>query len=383
VLKIVDRMILSELRGPFLFGVGLFSALTIATVVMQEALKFIIKWRLPAEMFFEFVGLAMPEFIVLSIPMGALLGALLAMGRLSSDNEIIALRASGISLYRILAPCFVAGIVLSCVTFLGNELVVPYCNNKATALRNSIITGSKGMGIRQRLSWDFYDPGSGQLQWVLVAEEMEGTTLHDVVLLYFDPVLDLGSDASSRLNNFMLEARRAEWKDDTWTFYNYRHVWLYQSESGTERAIDVADKLTLPDFNLMPESLALRQLDPYDLTILQLKRLVHDKLTVEGLSVNDKEVLDYRTTMHFKTSIPLTPLIFVIIAVPLAIIPLRSSRAMGMGLSLLIVLVYYSMFIVFQKIGTAGVLPPAIAAWTPNFLLLIVGAVLMRRRDQN
>lgn len=374
MLKTVDRLILGELWGPFLFGVGLFSLLIISTVVLQEALKFITTYQQPPSIFFQLVGYSVPQFIVLSIPMGTLLGTLLSVGRLNTDNEIIALRACGISLYRVLAPYFVVGILLSCITFLGSEIAVPYCNSKVAEIEQAVVSGAHGLGTRQRFHWPFYNPDTQQLQWVLIAGEVEDSTLSDVVLYYYD--------AKDKYSNFMVEAERAEWSGSSWTFFNMRQVKLHRSESGDEQLIMEAERAVIPDFSIIPEALKRRQKSAEDLSILQLRQVIRSKIK-EGITARDREILDYLTTLHFKLSIPLTPLFFIIIAVPMAIMPQRSSRAMGMGLALVTVLVYYSMFIVFQKAGVGGILPPAIAAWVPNAILLGVGAVLMQLREQN
>jgi lipopolysaccharide export system permease protein len=375
VLKTVDRLILRELWGPFLFGVGLFSMLVISTVVLQEALKFVSTYEQPASIFFRLVLYSMPQFIVLSIPMGVLLGTLLSVGRLNTENEIIALRACGISLYRVLAPYFVVGILLSCVTFLGSEIIVPYCNSQAVDLEKAVISGKYGLGTRQRFHWPFYNHDTGQLEWVLVAGEVEDSTLRDVVLIYFD--------AKDNYRNFMVEADRAEWRGSTWVFFKMRQVKLQRSESGDEQLIAEADRAIIPDFSIRPDVLKRRQKSSEDLNILQLSTVIRNKIKDEGLQASDREILDYRTALQFKVSIPLTPLFFIIVAVPMAIMPQRSSRAMGMGLALLTVLAYYSLFVVFQKVGVAGYLPPVVAAWIPNSILFFTGVVLLQLREQN
>lgn len=368
-------MILSELWSPLLFGVGLFSLLIVSTVVLQDALKFIQKYDLPPSMFFTLVGYAIPQFVMLAIPMGVLLGTLLSVGRLNSDNEIIALRACGISLTRILAPFVIVGLVLSCVTFLGNEQIVPHCNTQLKNIESAVITGAEGLGSRQRISWTFYNPDSGQLQWVLVAGEIEGNELSDVSLLFFDD--------QNKYNNFMIEADRAKWDDQAWTLYHMRQVMLHRREGQNEQLITEAEEFVVPGFNIAPDSMKRRMLATEDLTIRQLDQIIRDKMKEEGLAATDKEILNFATALHFKWSIPLTPLFFVLIAVPMAIMPQRSSRAMGMGLALVTILVYYSMFIICQKAGSAGVLPPPVAAWVPNGVLLVIGIVLMRMREHN
>src|SRR5436309_654077 len=109
----VDRLVLLELYAPFLFGVAMFSLLTVVAVTLQEALKFITKYNLPASELIPLVGLAAPQLVVLSIPMGTLLGTLLSAGRLNSDLEITGLRALGISLTRIMLPYLAVGLLLS------------------------------------------------------------------------------------------------------------------------------------------------------------------------------------------------------------------------------------------------------------------------------
>ena len=366
-------MLLSELMGPFLFGVGLFSLLTIATVVMNDALKFLTRYNLEPSAFFVLVGYAAPQFIVLSLPMGVLLGTLLSVGRLSSDQEIIALRACGISLYRVLAPFFIFGIVLSGITFIGNELVVPYCNTQLSEFQNNVITGAEGISNRRRMTWPIYD--HGELRWVLIADQVQGSNLDDVLLLYFDP--------EDKYANFMVEAESASWDGETWSFTNSRSVKLHRSQTGDEQLITELDEARIPDFSIVPKSLSRRKLETNDLTISQLRQVIHDRIQDEGFTANDTEIRNFVTQLHFKTSLPLTPLFFILIALPLAIMPQRSSRAMGMGMALLIVMVYYALFVVFQKLGTAGVMNPVLAAWVPNILLLVIGMELMRRREQN
>lgn len=442
-----------ELWGPFLFGVGLFSLLIISTAVMQEALRFVTRYSQPPSIFFMLVGYAMPRFVILSIPMGVLLGTLLSVGRLNTDNEIIAIRTCGISIYRVLAPYFVIGVLLSAVTFLGSEIIVPFCNNSISELKESIISGKRGLGQKlnyqqavynkqthqfqlvlvgddfgasaltdivvwhgkqvrdrvrpvlqgsnvdagareanelpgvldqdangdaplsktQRFHWPFFTQDQ-QLEWVLVAGEVKDNTLYDVTLFYFD--------AKDKYNNFLIEADRAVWSGNHWVFYNMRQVMLYRGESGDEKWNLNTEHALFPDFSIVPEALRRRLKTADDLNIIQLYQLIKGKLK-EGLAPNNPEILDYRTALHFKTSIPLTPLFFIIIALPMAIMPQRSSRAMGMGLALLTVLVYYSMYIICQKMGVAGILPPAVAAWVPNAVLLVTGLVLLRLREQN
>lgn len=369
LLRIVDRMIFKELAWPFVAGVGMFALLTIATVVLQEAARFAIRYNVPAPLFLQLFGLATPQFILLSIPMGVLLGTLISVGRLSSDNEITALRTCGVSLYRLLAPYLIVGAFLSGITLLGSEEIVPQCNSRLSELRSDIRSGKTGGAKQQRVAIPISE--AGQTRWVLVADSMEGTELKGVKLLYFD--------AKSNDRDFYITAERADWEGDNWTFYNLRQVQLKASD---EAVVLRAEKARVPGFSITPQSIGLRTKSPDDLNILQLRNLIADLLKA-GSQVADTEIRDFRTRLYFKYSIPLTPLFFIIIAVPLAIRPQRSSSTMGMGMALLIVLMYYALYTMCQKLGATGVLLPLLAGWIPNTALLVTGMALIYRRERS
>jgi lipopolysaccharide export LptBFGC system permease protein LptF len=522
VLKTIDRYLLAEFSRPLLFGVGLFSMLIIATVVLSEALRFIQRYNLPPATIFKWLALGAPEIIVLSIPMGALLGTLIAVGRLNGDHEIVALSATGTSLYRMLLPFLLTGLFLSGITILGNELIVPAARSQLVAIKNAARSGQ--LGARQeRVLIPIRE--AGELRWVLSAAELEGNTLTDIKLLYFDPrsrtndfiitastatwagnhwnFRDLrqtrvqsGSDGDEllRLNSreidipdfniqpqdlearrraaddvsaralahyiaelerraqdppvdqdeiqilvdlgreireeafkpaqpqrvivpvheggdmvwlliaddiqgaelshvklyhfeprdesrdYVITAARAVWSERRWTFYGFRKINM-DPRAGDRQVIDEGSSVQIPGFNLSPESLELRIQTAEDLDAAQLQERLAE-LRFRDDPSNQREIRDLQTRLHFKYSIPLTPMFFIFIAFPLAILPQRASNTRGMGVALLIVLGYYAMFTVFQKLGATGALPPVVAAWTPNVLLAGAGAYLMRKRQR-
>lgn len=369
MLKIVDRLVLGELRAPLVFGIGVFSLLIITTVVLQEAARFVIKYSLSTGIFIKMVALASPQFIILSIPMGVLLGTLVSVGQLSSSLQITALRACGVSLWRVLVPFFLVGVFLSGVTFFGTERIIPYCLSELKDLKNEIVSGQSGGLKQERLAFPVYD-GEG-LRWLLIAGRVEGNQLDDVKLFYFDEV-----DGD---NDFWVSAEGAEWTSDQWTFHNMRIVMLQPED---EPAVMNVVGAVVKQFTITPESLQLRAQTPDDLTIIQLSQVIADKLD-DGLKAQDREILDFKTKLNFKFSIPLTPLFFVFIAVPFGISRQRTSTQMGMGLALLVVLGYYVLYTACLKLGTVGAIPPILAAWIPNGLLLAVGLSTMLMRERN
>jgi lipopolysaccharide export system permease protein len=351
------------------------------SVALQEALKFVTKYNLPATIVGKYLLLDAPRFIMYSIPMGTLLGALLSAGRLNSDHEITGLRALGVSLYRVILPYLAVGLLLSVLTLLLSERIVPLCNSELKDMKNALLTGAGGKIQTEQVNMPFFV--NGKLQWLLVAASMDGNELHDVALIYLDPV--------HRYKNAYITASRASWQGKSWTFYNMQLVSLEQrrvseskaKEQGqdeeSQRVVIEGTHGTVPDFTLAPESLILRSKTSDDLTYRQLRQVVAER---EKVGENGNTLREFKTKLAFKLSIPFTPLFFALIALPLSIRPQRSTSAMGMGIALLIVIAYYVVMSVCQKSGTAGLLPPTVAAWLPNGLMGLCGLALLWLRER-
>lgn len=371
LLQQVDRLVLLELYAPFLFGVGMFALLTIVSVALQEALKFITKYNLPADLVLPMLLLASPQFLMLSIPMGTLLGTLLSIGRLNSDLEITGLRALGVSLYRVTLPYLAAGLLLSILTLWLSERVVPLCNARLKDLKNNTLSTLTGKTQVEQFNLPVYT-GDGKLQWLVTARGLDGNVLDEVRLVYLDP--------RDSVKDFYLSARTAVWDNNAWTFYDMRQVSLQQDADKLNRVVLVGSEFSLPDFKIDPGTLTIRSKTAEDLTYQQLAQVISER-QAKG-EVSSTPIREFMTKLAFKLSIPFTPLVFVFIAVPLAIRPQRSTSALGMGLALLIVIAYYVLMSVCQKAGTAGALNPVVAAWTPNALLLGTGLWLLRLRER-
>ena len=138
-MKQIDRLILKELAGPWVFGVGLFSALLMAGMYLNRIADYVVQ-GVPTGMIVELTALLFPAILVKTFSMAVLLGALLAFGRLSSDSEIVALRAGGASIVRIVQPVMLFSLVIAIVTFGFNEVLVPGAASRAKLLITELAT---------------------------------------------------------------------------------------------------------------------------------------------------------------------------------------------------------------------------------------------------
>ncbi len=515
---------LREFAGPLWFGIMLFAALMVGTILLSDVLRTLQRYDLSFWLILRYLGLSSPQLLVLCIPMGALLGTLIAVGRLSTDHEIIAFRAAGLDLRRVRLPFLYVGLLLAAITLLSSELIVPLSRTALVRMKNDMRSGKYG-GSRERVTMPIMD--GGQLRWVLIAGSMQGTKLGDVTLLYLDPLNDE--------KNLGINAAEGNWAGGRWDFTDLQ-IWRLENRGrGDVLERMTTDQIRLPDFRVSPQELELKRLSPEDISIRQLKEVIREKdkerseegikpgelkalmelgqeiqelagaepetetrvvplyeggelawtliaqpgesademrdvrlfhfdskspedsyavyatraewlgrggwtfydkrqvlidprdeeplisevdagripefrytpaeLELRGQLLDDlsipqlqqgiaqlrvsddpadrRELRELRTGLHFKYSIPLTPLFFIWFAFPLAILPQRASNTRGMGIALLILLVYMALVALLRSLGYAGVVWPIVAAWLPNIALAIIGWRLMLRRQQS
>ncbi len=153
---VMDRYIASELLGPFLFGVGAFSSVGVAVGILFDLVRKIVETGLPIAIASQVFLLNLPAFIVLAFPMSTLLSALMTYSRLSSDSELIALRSSGVSIYRLVLPAVVLSFVVTGITFFFNEQLVPIANYQATQTLQSALKQSKPILQEQNIFYPEY-----------------------------------------------------------------------------------------------------------------------------------------------------------------------------------------------------------------------------------
>src|SRR5438876_6642168 len=184
-MKILTRYILKEMFGPTVLGFSFYTFI----ILMRQLFDFagmIIKRSLPAGTVGELLLLSLPHIIVLTVPMSLLFGILIAIGRLSSDSEIIAMRALVISTRAIYRPVFIFSFAVFLLNLYLMQVVLPRGNTKFQALRAEIYTSSVEKDLRPRVFYDEFenlmlyvndvDPRTGLWKGVFVADSRPDET---------------------------------------------------------------------------------------------------------------------------------------------------------------------------------------------------------------
>ncbi len=354
MISILDRYILKQVLGLFLFGVGLFTVL-LAVNDIFGLVRIAVSQHIAPPTVLRLLLLRLPNLAVASLPMALLLAVLMTAGRLSEHNEVVAMRTGGISLGRMSLPVLVVAALVAVGGAVLAEWTVPLAEDR----------------FAQEISRATRQPPSPR--GYVLFREVEGPS----VSVYYARRVAEGGDVLEGLvvNQFeaerlvrVIEARRARYSGGRWEF-----------QEGTVHLLSATPPVELAFHRLearirrTPREILAQHKDPSQMTIRELRAYI------AVLRRTGEAVLEYLVWMHARMALPSSSLPFALLAIPLGLRPHRGGPSIGLGLTVLIILIYYLLTNATLALGQTGRLPPLLAAWTPNLLLAVVGGFLLWR----
>ena len=374
-IPLLDRWILSQLIPPLVFSISAFTVVSVSVGVMFDLVRKIVELDLPLNTALNILVLRLPSFIVLSFPMATLLASLLTYSKLSSNSELKALRAIGISVYRIILPSLLLALVMTGLTFIFNNNIVPYSNSKAEfVLRSSLgksISIEEGEDIIYSRKGNITDLENNKISYSLThifyAKDYTDGFMNQV------KILDLSKYGYTQI----LTADRAFWDPSIkkWELLNGKLVVF--SEKGDSTITKFNSYLY--QFNTGPIKIASIPKDANDMTLAEAKKA----LQIYKDTSNIKEVRRLKVRIQEKFTLPMSCLVFSLIGSSLASIPnSRTNRSQGFGISIILILFYYILSFTFSSLGVKGSISYISAAWSPVFISTIIGIMLMRRANK-
>lgn len=346
---------LSELGGPFAFGVAAFTLLLAAGQIIAIG-RAVSEAGAPVWAAIEDFLWRLPGMVELTIPMGLLLGTLLAIQRLSGESEITAMKAGGITFLRIIAPMLVAAFVLSLATLLLQEAIVPYAQSQASIVEATAINHASAFAGALNVSAPL--PGGGRQTTFVNACTENCHVLLGVTLVQYDRT---GNPTQ------IVFADRAQFSAEQWTLQNARVIRLLSNGVFDDRFPTVQVAL-----GENPTDIAKRAANniPENMSRAQIAEIVRSG------QLSASELRKYTMVYQEKLAQPFACFVFTLIAVPFGIRSVRGggSTGLGFGLAVLIVFVYYIVQTICSYIGEAFLPLAPLAAWLPNIIFTIFGA---------
>jgi LPS export ABC transporter permease LptG len=315
-------------------------------------------------MLLEYLWWASPQFLYYVLALAVLLAALVTIGLLTKNSELVVMRACGVSLYRTALPLLVFAALAGATLFAIQERVLPSTNRRAEQLRHVIrgfspqtfdvlnrkwVVGRNG----EIYHYQYYDPRRQQLNGLSVFEF--DASSHRIARRLFAVQASYDPEAS-RSEGQAIWRMNVGWIRE---FSERLEVTKYTALADARMPLEAADYFVTE----APE--------PDRMNYRQLGRYIND------LRASGYHVLEHEVALQRKLAFPLVTMIMTLIAVPFAVTTGRRGAMYGIGVGIVLALTYWTMISVFAAIGAAGLIHPALAAWAPNLLFGAAAAYLL------
>ncbi|MGA2192840.1 MAG: LPS export ABC transporter permease LptF [Nitrospirota bacterium] len=363
-MKIIDKYIVREFMPPFLLGLLLFTFVLLINRIFKLT-ELIVNKGVPVTEVLKLISYLMPSFLTLTIPMAVLLAALVAFGRLSTDSEIIALKATGFSLFRMMAPVFAVSLLAMAATAYFSLYLGPL---KAQSFKKDLFKLAQSrayMGIEESVFNDSFKDVVIYAQKSLSANEMEGVFISDErnpnephVIIAKKGVMDMNmSSGYAYLNLYDGSIHNKENKSGSYQEINFDKNIL---------SINLFEKLLPGD-----ESKKSKR----EMTLEELRSVARE---VSKTGNNYPLLTEY----YKRFTIPLACIIFGIIGPPLGLFSRRSGRSTGISVALVVFALYYLLMKGGENMAAGGRMAPLMAALLPNLVIGAFGVWLVYNSSQ-
>lgn len=356
----LHRYVGREIIIPFLLGFAVFTFVLLMGRFIKLA-EMVIAKGVPLSDVMRLVMYMLPSFSIVTIPMSFLLAVLLAFGRLSTDNELTAMKASGVSLYGLLPPVIAFAVLAYLTTTAITVYALPWGNTAFKTLLYNAINTRVNISLKDRVfNDDFpglvlyvarYDEEKHHISGILIYDERNSEEAVTIFakngLIMTDP-----DRKSLRLRLLHGSVHRPRGKDG----YQLTHFESYDLSVSFNQ-----------DYKIVPT------INELDMTFAELKKA----MATPG---NDaKTTRDLFLEFHRRLALPFACFVFALIGIPLGLQNRRAGKSSGFSICIVLLLLYYIVLTAGKTLGQKGVISPAISMWLPNILFIGLGLYLFTK----
>jgi LPS export ABC transporter permease LptG len=381
--SLLDRYVMAGYIGHFsLILIGFITIFLLGD--FMDLFDDIQQHRVPGRVVLEYYAFHLPQIVSWVVPVAFLVSALVTYGLLARRNEVTAMKAGGISVYRLVIPVFLAGALGSGLLGLMQEMVLPAAN-RIKARPYNIIKGRPPQVLgRDDRRWFLGSDGRFYNYDYLVDRRggsepgmIDRSTSREFSLNGLS-VYDVDSESWTLRERLFVS--RAVWKPRDWGYELERGVRVTigsQATSNTFEGMQVgAYGSREPGGEIEPPNYFRREEPPSDmLGFLELQQ------HIRGISARGFDTTGLEVQLHRKVSFPMVALVMTLIGVPFSFSVARRGALYGIGIAIVVAIVYWACLGAFEAFGNNAWLPPLLAAWAPNLLFAGAGLYLMFTLD--
>ena len=351
--RLMDLYILRRFLSYFLLLVAVFIFL-FETFTFFELLDDIARHRIPFLVVVSYFRYLAPYLAYQLAPLAALVAVLVTLGVMSKNNEIVACKASGISLYRLVVPLLLAGLSLAAVMVVLDDTYLPYANQRQDALRNQI-KGRPAQTYTRPQRWIFGENS-----------KIYNYDLFDPTQNLFGGLTVIELDPVSFHAKRRIFANRARWSEqqNMWILEN---GWIRDFSDGTVANYQPFGATALPELKEPPAYFNRQVLQAFQMSWDDLR------LYIDGLQRAGFDVSALRVQWHKKLAYPLIAPVSMLLAIPFALLVGMRGALGGVALGVGIAITYWAAAALLEAMGGVGQLPPLLAGWSPDLIFFFFG----------
>lgn len=374
-MKILQRYVTSSFLAAFLLGM-LVLTFVLSVGLLVKATELVVRGLAPS-LVAQFLLVSIPQSFTFTVPLAALVSALLIFGRLSADGEISAMKACGVNIWSVMLPLAGLGVLMSLLSIYVNNEISPQSH---LARRSLTAMAGSGVGLKLLQPGHFIQEFPGMTFWFA---RREGNELFN--LLIFDKSKN-NSNREIRADRALVEVRG----EDIWLDMHQVRI---EPFSDTQPGAVTADRLT----HIIPDAMKPRGYKPSVATFRfdELNRNVQDLRAEETATLGNtlrnpterelaladlrRRLSLARTELHRRIALGLAPFVFVLLGMPLGIRSHRRESNLGIAISMGVMVLYYSLLIVTKTLAKRPEYYPHLLIWVPTLICGVLAFILIRQ----
>ena len=390
-MRTLQFYLIRQVLATLVMTVLVFTFVLLLGNVLREILGLLVNRQANLWTVVQAIGLLIPFVLVFALPMGMLTATLLVFGRFSADNELTAMRASGVSLVALITPILLLSVALTGVCAVVNMQIAPQCRVAYKKLIARVgLARIEAFLPEKTFIKDF--PGC-----VIYIAKVEGTNLTDILFYKLDKQGSI--DYHIRASEGNLHVSRADRTVtvhlfDTWSIgrmegsSNQPASYVYGAESEfvvTNRLTELAEKPKLSEMTFPQLQDEMQELEQRVHAAGPIQKAPNERmrqLMSEFEQQREDMLLPIKVQIHRQVAFSFACIGFTLVGIPLGIRAHRRETTFGIAVALILVCIYYSFFILGQAMETRPEWFPHIILWAPNFLFQAIGAVLLWRANR-
>lgn len=375
LVKLIDKYILKQIVLYSVLCMGMFVFVLVVGKAIRDGADLLVIGRISLLMVGELVLMLILYVINYALPLGFLTSILLVLGRLSAQREIVAMKASGISVYRIAVPILILGLIGSCLSVFINGYYAPFAKMRYMENFKKILQENPLQYVRERtFIKDF--PG-----YIIYVGEKKGNEFFDCWLWEIDRDGDIMGFIKARRGRFDFESESGDvlltLYDGTAEIRDPRNIEASENEPVPILSYE-AMSVRLPFSGLLSVDNLINKTLPM-MTVFELwqrekhylKEGGHDRVTI----------IKIKTEVQRKFAMAFSVFALVLLAVPLGIKASRSETYANLGIAMVLSIIYYGMMMLATWVDEPR-FRPDILIWVPNLLFLGLGIWLLRKSNR-